>query len=122
MRFVAITYCKSTQLEVTFGGQHEQRPQELIDVDEFIGVKSHRAKGKRITTYDVSSLRFIEPELPEEDDAMLEGDGEDMVEELDMIDADAIMGEELKATPGVDYSSKPEADNVGFEPSQLDLF
>lgn len=34
----------------------------MIDVDEFVGVKSHRAKGKRLTTYDVDRLRMIEPE------------------------------------------------------------
>lgn len=38
----------------------------MIDVDEFVGVKSHRAKGKRLTTYDVDRLRMIEPELPPE--------------------------------------------------------
>ena len=31
-----------------------------------MGVKSHRAKGKRLTTYDVDRLRMIEPELPPE--------------------------------------------------------
>lgn len=39
-----------------------------MDVDEFVGVKSHRAKGKRLTTYDVAALRFVEPELPPEPD------------------------------------------------------
>ena len=31
-----------------------------------MGVKSHRAKGKRLTTYDVDRLRMIESELPPE--------------------------------------------------------
>lgn len=54
------------KLEMTYKGAHAQRPVDEIDVDEFVGVKSHRAKGKRLTTYDVASLRFIEPELPPE--------------------------------------------------------
>ena len=29
-------------------------------------MKSHRAKGKRLTTYEVDTLRMIEPELPTE--------------------------------------------------------
>ena len=33
-----------------------------------MGVKSHRAKRKRLTTYDVAALRMIEPELPPEPD------------------------------------------------------
>ena len=53
------------QLEVTYGGAHKNRPADRIDVEQFIGVKSHRAKGKRITTYEVASLRFIEPLRPD---------------------------------------------------------
>ncbi|MCD8185494.1 MAG: hypothetical protein LUD68_03285, partial [Rikenellaceae bacterium] len=42
-----------------------------IDVDEFIGLKSHRAKGKRISTLTVEKLEFIKPpheELPEQEE------------------------------------------------------
>lgn len=49
------------QLEVAFGGTNASRPAEFIDVEEFIGVKSSKAKGKRVTTYEVGSLKFIEP-------------------------------------------------------------
>ena len=36
--------------------------------------KSHRAKGKRLTTYEVATLRFIEPELPPEPEPSDDGD------------------------------------------------
>ena len=49
------------QAELVFKGKHAQREPEVIDVDEFIGVKSFRAKGKRATTLDVKTIRFIEP-------------------------------------------------------------
>lgn len=49
------------QLEVTFGGANAGRPVEHLDVEEFIGVKSVKAKGKRVTTYEVGKLTFIEP-------------------------------------------------------------
>ena len=45
------------KLEITYKGAHASRPADVIDVDEFVGVKSHRAKGKRLTTYDVDRLR-----------------------------------------------------------------
>lgn len=126
MRFVTITYRKGATLEVTFGGNHAQRPQELIDVDEFIGIKSHRAKGKRITNYDVASLRFIEPETPAEEDYADEEDA-DMVDGLDAdaeesIDMSDIVGEEINIDPSVDYASRLEGDDAGFSASQLDLF
>lgn len=61
------------QLEVTFKGKHAKREPELVDVEEFIGVKSFRAKGKRVSTLDVGTLKFIEPlekdpPAPEDDD------------------------------------------------------
>lgn len=52
-------------LVLTFQGAQASRPAEEIDVDGFVGVKSHRAKGKRLTTYDVATLAFVEPERPE---------------------------------------------------------
>ena len=66
------------QLEVTFGGANASRPAEHIDVDEFIGVKSSKAKGKRVSTYEVAKLEFIEPldKAPEPDEEELE-EGED---------------------------------------------
>ncbi len=75
--FVCVTDRAGAKLEITYKGAHATRPADVIDVDEFVGVKSHRAKGKRLTTYDVDRLRMIEPELPPEpepsDDEGLEG-------------------------------------------------
>ena len=128
MRFVAITYRSGAKLVVTFGGQNAQRPEETIDVDEFIAVKSHRAKGKRITTYEVGSLNFIEPEEPEEIDEELPTDEdlpvEDMadVEDEDVLDMDDIVGEDIKADPTVDYNKRAEAEDTNFSAEQLNLF
>lgn len=124
MRFVTITYSRGAKLEVTFGGQHAQRPTEIVDVDEFIATKSHRAKGKRITNYEVASLRFIEPEVPE-DEEILEDEpieDEEPIQDEELIDVDDILGEDIKAEPGVDYSKRAEADDKLFSASQLDLF
>ncbi|MDR3350134.1 MAG: DNA gyrase/topoisomerase IV subunit A [Prevotellaceae bacterium] len=49
------------QAQLTFKGKQAHRPPETIDVDAFIGIKSFRAKGKRVTTYDVNTIEFIEP-------------------------------------------------------------
>ena len=53
---VAVTSCPGAVLVLTFQGAQASRPAEEIDVDGFVGVKSHRAKGKRLTTYDVATL------------------------------------------------------------------
>ena len=39
---------------------------EEVNVDEYIGVKSYKAKGKRLSVHDVNYYEFLEPfELPE---------------------------------------------------------
>ena len=49
------------RIEVTFGGADSVRPAVEIDAEEFIGVKSFKAKGKRISTYSVESVVELEP-------------------------------------------------------------
>lgn len=55
-------------LRVTFGGHDSVRPSLTIDAEEFIAVKGFKAKGKRISTYNVALIeelppvRFPEPE------------------------------------------------------------
>ena len=123
MRFVAMTDRNGAKLSVEFGGQHQQRPLEIIDVDEFIGIKSHRAKGKRITTYEVANLVFIEPEEIEEDE-IEEADVEDMeldaadVEGVDLVDDVELEGEDVVAEsqPTIDVE---DAELTG---GQLNLF
>jgi topoisomerase-4 subunit A len=58
------------KLYFTKDGGPKNRTEEDFDLAEFIGVKSHKAKGKRLTTYAVRKIELIEPELPElpEDD------------------------------------------------------
>jgi topoisomerase-4 subunit A len=56
-------------LQVTFGGKYSTRQPENIDVDEFIAIKGFKAKGKRISNYQVKLAKFIEPiekEKPQE--------------------------------------------------------
>ena len=125
MRLESMTYRKGAQLEITFGGQHEQRPTEMVDVDEFIAIKSHRAKGKRLTTYEVATLRFIEPEEPEmeedelDDEALMDDDTMEGADET--LDMDDIVGEDITADPNVNYNERAEAvDALGG--SQLNLF
>lgn len=68
-KLLAVSSDSFPQISITFGGKHAQKEDEVIDVDEFIGVKSYKAKGKRLTTYSVKKILFIEPlekEMPEE--------------------------------------------------------
>ena len=62
------------RIKVTFGGNDAFRPAEEIDVEQFIGVKSYKAKGKRLSTWQIENieelepLRWPEPEAEDTDD------------------------------------------------------
>lgn len=46
---------------VTFGGGDAFREPMEIEAEEFIGVKSFKAKGKRITTFEVEDIKELDP-------------------------------------------------------------
>lgn len=77
------------RLQVTFGGVDAVRPALEIDVDSFIAVKGFKAKGKRISTFNIDKIEELEPtRFPE---APAEGEGEDAEtdEEDENLDPDA---------------------------------
>ena len=105
--FVALTAVEGAKLRITYKGAHASRPADEVDVDGFVGVKSHRAKGKRLTTYEVASLLFVEPDpAPAEP----ESDGESPNPEFGPA-----------ATVASDAGVEAPADG-GEEAEQLDLF
>lgn len=67
-RLVSITWVRYPRLEIEFGGKNAGRENEIIEVSEFIGVKSHKARGKRLTNYEVENIKEIEPVIKDEDD------------------------------------------------------
>lgn len=51
------------------------RPAEEIDAEQFIGQKSFKAKGKRLTTWKIDTIEELEPtRFPEPEPAEGEGD------------------------------------------------
>ncbi|SMO62497.1 DNA topoisomerase IV subunit A [Saccharicrinis carchari] len=58
---VQVTTVDYPRLEVKFGGDDKNRDKMIVEVDEFIGVKSVKARGKRLTTYQVSKINELEP-------------------------------------------------------------
>ena len=60
-REVLLTDKVYPRLLITFGGADAVRPQVEIDVEEFIAVKGYKAKGKRLTTWQVENIEELEP-------------------------------------------------------------
>jgi topoisomerase IV subunit A len=67
-KLVSFTWVRFPRLEIEFGGKHAERENEIIEVAEFIGVKSWKAKGKRLSNYSIENVKEIEPVIKDEDD------------------------------------------------------
>jgi len=65
-KMVSITEVEYPRFEIEFGGKHKNRDNEIIEVSEFIGVKSYKAKGKRLTSFMVENIHEIEPVIKKE--------------------------------------------------------
>jgi len=65
-RIILLTDTPFPRLEVEFAGSDSVRPPMEIDAEQFISVKGFKAKGKRISTFNVGEIRELEPtRLPE---------------------------------------------------------
>jgi topoisomerase-4 subunit A len=66
-RLISFTWVGHPRFELQFGGKNEGREPEIVDVDEFIGVKSYKAKGKRLSIYEISQINELEPTVIDEE-------------------------------------------------------
>jgi topoisomerase-4 subunit A len=60
-RLIRITEVEYPRLELRFGGKSKDRGSEIIEVAEFIGIKSYKARGKRLSNYEVKVIEELEP-------------------------------------------------------------
>ena len=60
-KLVLLTDVVYPLIKVTYGGADEFRGSEEIDAEQFIAVKGFKAKGKRISTYQIESIEELEP-------------------------------------------------------------
>jgi hypothetical protein len=65
-KLILLTDTVYPRIGVTFGGLDQHRQPLDIEAEDFTGVKSYKAHGKRLTTYAVESIVELEPtRLPE---------------------------------------------------------
>ena len=60
-RLLLLTDQYYARFEATMGGADAFRGKIEIDADEFIAIKGYKAKGKRLTTYTIKSVKELEP-------------------------------------------------------------
>lgn len=97
-KIMLLTDKPGAQLLVTFGGDDAVRPPLEIDAESFIALKSFKAKGKRLTQYNVASIEDVtpEPEPTEEETAeFIEPEAEEVSAEE--VSAEEVSAEEVSA-------------------------
>lgn len=85
--FTAISDEKRPRFEISFKGKHKDREPETVEAEEFIGEKSFRARGKRLTTYEVKSVTEIDP-LPDPEEEEKGSNGNEPEFEVTQTDED----------------------------------
>lgn len=60
-RLLLLTDEKYPRIEVIFGGGDSFREALVLDAEEFIAVKGFKAKGKRISTFEIETVNELEP-------------------------------------------------------------
>ena len=60
-RLILLTDVVYPLIKVTYGGADDFRGSEEIDAEQFIAVKGFKAKGKRLSTYQIESIEELEP-------------------------------------------------------------
>ena len=83
-KLILLTDVVYPRLQIVYGGIDEFRGSEEIDVEQFISVKGFKAKGKRLTTYQIESITELEPtRFPEPPEDPEGSEGSENPEDLD---------------------------------------
>lgn len=96
-QLVCLTSDEFSRFRITFGGTDEYREPLEIEATEFVGIKSFKARGKRVTTFNVGGVEQIpsllkpEEKTAEDTENSLPEENDGLADELDteMPDGDA---------------------------------
>lgn len=69
------------RIEVIFAGADKTRDALVVDAEEFVTTRSFKAKGKRLTTYEIETVNELEPTRFPEADAAPQPSGEEPADE-----------------------------------------
>ncbi len=77
-QLLLLTDTPRPRLRLIFGGNDAFRGAQEINVNEFAIIKGFKARGKRLTTYELANLEELEPEEEQnEDENLTEDNGQD---------------------------------------------
>ena len=82
-RLLLLTDEAYPRLEVVFGGHDSFREPLIIDVEEFALLKGFKAKGKRLTTFEIDTINELEPTRKPQPEQVQEAEAQEEPENLD---------------------------------------
>lgn len=82
-RLLLLTDEAYPRLEVVFGGHDSFREPLIIDVEEFALLKGFKAKGKRLTTFEIDTINELEPTRKPQPEQVQETEAQEEPENLD---------------------------------------
>lgn len=89
-RLILLTDQMFPRLLVRFGGEDAFREPLEVDAESFIGLKSFKAKGKRLTTCQIEGVEELEPvRFPEQEEEQAEPEVSEEQTEQENLDPDA---------------------------------
>lgn len=119
-RLLLLTDTVYPRLKVTFGGDDAVRAPLEIDADTFIVVKGFKAKGKRITTWQVADVEELQPLRHPDGDA---DDGDDAADGMANANGDTVVGGASLGAENLDPDAGKSRQQIIDEMTgQLNLF
>ena len=118
-------------LKSFFGGNDAYREALIVDAEEFIGVKSSKAKGKRLTTFEVETINELEPlrfapevnesagENSENDDSENEGSENEATNEIEPKDSGGITEQNVQPKVQEIEPKKDQIENDSVLPDEI---
>ncbi|MBR5657721.1 MAG: DNA gyrase/topoisomerase IV subunit A [Prevotella sp.] len=105
------------RIRITFGGIDKHREPMDIEIEEFVMVKSFKAKGKRITTWKIANITELEPTRQPEPEIVEEENNGDDVEEDETTETAEVQenvdtSEEVESQKEVETSKDVVSDDV----------
>ena len=82
-RLLLLTDEAYPRIEVVFGGHDSFREPLIIDVEEFALLKGFKAKGKRLTTFEIDTINELEPTRKPQPEQVQEAEAQEEPENLD---------------------------------------
>lgn len=103
-KMLCYTFAKHADILIKFDHKlnNKEYEDQLLDIEEFIGVKGVNARGKRLSNHQLSSLEFIEKTVEEEESVEMGKEDESLDSEIEMDETPLNEDVELEIVPAVD--------------------